>query len=118
MSLRLATIEEDGWCLDNGVALHRRHPATFEIPPADHRENLQPGQVVKLRFVIHTGGTASSPELAGERMWVAVTERRGEFYVGLLDDDSTCSDRLQAGTQVVFRPENVIGIWHTPEQAG
>lgn len=53
--------------LENGETLNREYLDTFWIPSKDQRENLLPGEIVKLIFRISYGNEASV-----ERMWVTV----------------------------------------------
>lgn len=50
--MREPDIEVDGWCLEDGEALHREAPDTFWIPDLERRETLKPGDLVKLVFRI------------------------------------------------------------------
>lgn len=94
------------YTLDCGVQRKREFPETFEIPAAEERENLQPGQLVKLMFRIDQDG-----DVTVERLWVIVQERQPGYYVGVLDNEPTCTDELEAGMRVRFAPRHVIQIW-------
>lgn len=97
------------YTLDSGVELHREAPETFYIPPSELRENLKPGDLVKLVFRIEFADEAHV-----ERMWVCVTEVRTEFYVGILDNDPYCTDEIRSGMRVEFHADHVIQIWQDP----
>lgn len=100
------------YALDNGEELNREHPDTFWIPPRDERENLLPGELVKLIFRI---SLEEEPHV--ERMWVIVKERVANGYIGVLDNDPYCTTELQSGEQIEFRPEHIIQIYEEPHQA-
>lgn len=94
------------YTLDDGEQIHLAHPDTYEIPPAAERENLLPGQIVKLVFrITHRGG------LDVERMWVSVLERRGDGYLGELDDDAFCAPEIASGMKIHFQARHVIQIY-------
>lgn len=111
MTPRLTDIDTDGWQLDDGEALHEQHPSSFWIPPADVRNDLQPGQLVKLVFRIVTLDEDGLVEENVERMWVCVTGRAGALYAGVLDNDAYCTDGLVAGHPLWFEPRHVIAVY-------
>ena len=45
--------------LQDGEALDKAHPQTFEIPDRDDRDGLEPGAMVKLMFLSPDGGSSS-----------------------------------------------------------
>ena len=78
--MREPDFDLDGWCLEDGEALHREAPDTFWLPALERREALQPGDLVKLIFRISVDG--DEEPVAVERMWVLVRGRVGEHYFG------------------------------------
>jgi len=100
------------YTLDDGEAIHRDYPETFHIPSKMQRENLLPGELVKLIFRITVG-----PKTDIERMWVIVKSRGDGDYVGTLDNDPYCTTELKSGHEVRFGPENVIQIHEELPQA-
>ena len=57
----------------------------------------------------------------GERMWVIVSERYGDFYIGILDNQPASiepSDTVYLcfGAEVPFLPEHVIDIGEPPKE--
>lgn len=67
MSAQLATLEIDGWTLDDAEEIAKAHPDTFWMPPVEERQALEKGTLVKLLFRLkETIGSAV------ERMWVIV----------------------------------------------
>lgn len=99
------------YSLEDGEERHRQDPDTFEIPPRQTRENLQPGQIVKLMFAIRAGGN----ELV-ERMWVIVERCDGEEYIGALDNQPRSTDKMVPGISIRFHAKHVIAIH--PAKAG
>jgi hypothetical protein len=97
--------------LVDGEQSHREAPETFEIPPLPARQNLQPGQIVKLMFNIKAGD-----ESQVERMWVIVEFREANGYVGSLDNQPLTTDQMRPGMTVRFQPRHVINIH--PQRAG
>lgn len=100
------------YTLDDGEEINREAPETFWIPPRDERENLLPGELVKLIFRISLG-----EEQHVERMWVIVKERKANGYVGVLDNDPYCTTELRSGEPIEFRPEHVIQVYEELHQA-
>lgn len=91
--------------LGDGEKSNQEHPETFSIPSRKERENLIPGMNVKLIFQIRDGDM----ELT-ERMWVIVTDKKPDHYVGSLNNNPCSTTKLRAGDEVIFRPEHVINI--------
>ena len=107
----LATLDSDGWALDCGEEAHAQAPKKFEIPPRTEREQLLPGQLVKLMFRIALRDADGHESTQVERMWVEVTGRIGNLYRGELDNDPSCTGEIQAGLEVYFEARHVIQIW-------
>jgi hypothetical protein len=114
MKDRLAAIESDGWELDDGEERHREAPATFAIPSREEREQLRPGAIVKLIFLIATEDPDGETEVNVERMWVVVEGRAERFYRGTLDNFPLCTEGIAVGMEVLFEPRHVIQIWREP----
>jgi hypothetical protein len=117
--MRLANIERDFWQLRSGEESHRQNPQTFRLPPLEERQGLSRGQAAKLIFDIETEDEGGKPVLTGERMWVIVAERIGEFYIGILDCQPVCmtpdhTAYLRFGAEIPFLPEHVIEIAAPP----
>jgi uncharacterized protein YegJ (DUF2314 family) len=100
------------YTLENGEELNQESPETFWIPTLVERENLLPGELVKLIFRISHG-----EEQDVERMWVIIKERKANGYIGVLDNDPYCTIELRSGEQVEFRPEHIIQIYEDTPQA-
>ena len=117
-ALRLPSIAIDFWQLRDGEQMHREHPATFWIPDEAQRRNLRPGQAAKLIFDIEAYDEDGSVIVQGERMWVLVTERIDDQYIGLLTNKPGIDGDfyLQAAAEVPFGPEHVIDIDEPPEE--
>jgi len=64
--------------LESGLERHRAHPVSFEIPDVRDKAAIRPGDRVKLMW--------SVKRFPGERMWVTVTNRKGDRLVGILDN--------------------------------
>jgi hypothetical protein len=97
------------YVLDDGAEINREHPGTYAIPPARQRNNLQPGQLVKLVFRI-----SHEDKVDVERMWVVVKTKHSNYYVGVLDNDAYCTDKIASGLEVRFDPRHVIQIYRAP----
>jgi hypothetical protein len=102
------SLEDHGFVLGNGEEYHARAPSTFYIPPREERENVQPGELVKLMFKYEDGMDAP-----GERMWVVVTERTDEGYYGILANTPALvelDENYRWGIEVPFKPEHIINL--------
>lgn len=100
------------YTLDDAEARHQEAPDSFEIPSRESRENLLPGEIVKLMFRI---SSANSENV--ERMWVRVDHRVGGNYLGTLDNDPRTTREFAAGIRVNFGPEHIIAIYRKPHEA-
>jgi hypothetical protein len=108
--LRKPDFETDGWCLESGEERHRRNPERFHIPPLWVREALEPGDFAQLIFRIATPDDEDEPD-ATERMWVIVTERTAEGYMGVLNNAPGSieeNDTFWEGAELPFEPLHVI----------
>jgi hypothetical protein len=114
--MKLASIFEDGWELEDGELRHRQSPKTFYIPPGYQRYLLGKGELVKLMFRIGLRDSEGQETEEVERMWVIVDRRVGlRQYVGTLDNDAYCTKAMTAGLKVVFEPRHVIQICEKQE---
>lgn len=116
-SLRLPSLEFDGWELRSGVASNEQHPSTFHIPSAEDRASVGAGNVVKLHFAIaaEIDENSDETEILHERMWVGVKGRIDPYLWGILDNIPSFQDEddefdLRYGSEVIFLPEHIIDI--------
>lgn len=89
--------------LINGDTRHAMYPDTFAMPSACERRMIQPGDIVKIGME-WTGG--------GERFWLLVESRDGDWFEGIVADNLYFSDRTGCnyGDIVRFHAVNVIDI--------
>lgn len=89
------------WRLGSGVKRNREFPDSFWIPSEDEKDNVRPGDVVKLMFEQSDGWV--------ERMWVGV-ERVGRRrrWIGTLTNTPLGFPRLQPGDKIRFRRKHII----------
>lgn len=64
--------------IESGLESHLKYPDSFEVPDDLAKADLRPGDRAKLMW--------SVKRMPGERMWVTITERRGDRLVGTLDN--------------------------------
>lgn len=120
--MRLAAITDNFWQLESGETRHSSSPDTFWIPDRKLRETLTRGDAAKLLFEIEAEDEETGTIVVNcERMWVIVTEKVGDTYVGILDNqpesiDPDCPFYLQQGVEVPFTAEHVINIDRPPEE--
>jgi hypothetical protein len=117
--MRLASRALDYWELRLADESHRAHAETFWIPPLEQRQSLRRGQAVKLIFDIEGIEPDGSVVAQGQRMWVLVTERLGDTYVGILDNEPALEPAenvyLRKGAEIPFRAEHVADIADPPD---
>jgi hypothetical protein len=108
----MAAIENDGWRLVSVEDRQAEHPDTFQIPSREERESLARGDGAKLLFDIETRDRDRVIDRGIDRLWVIVTGRAGDNYLGVLDSDpgSAGGLNLHAGQLIAFGPEHVAGI--------
>jgi len=93
-----------GYTLGDGVAQNKKHPRTFEIPPAIERCNLRPGDFAKLWFEDAATGFV-------ERMWVQIKSVGTDgTYVGALNNNPVQLTSVKCDDIVTFEPKHVIGV--------
>ena len=114
---RLATLEKDGWALESGEERHALYGEKFWIPTRAEREDLRPGQAVRLLFQLEAVDDDGKVEVGVERMWAIVLEKAGEIYCAVLDNQPAGVEPgyLDEGTEFLFRAEHVIDIGDPPE---
>ena len=100
--------------LTDGIERNRARPDTFHVPSDETKARLQPGDFVKLGF-----DAMPPPEqsLRGERMWVIITERNGDSFVGELNNVPFVLTDLQLGERVEFEARHILDIDHPEPQA-
>lgn len=92
----------EGWSLTDGVKMNRRNPGKFYVPTDDEKNDVEPGDIVKLGFKTRSGW--------GERMWVRVTKRTRRGYVGLLHNSPVAIPDLWHEKPIRFKREHIIDI--------
>lgn len=90
--------------LESAEERHAESPETFWIPERTDRDSLQPGDCAKVIFKTYTGD-----RISGERIWILVTGRVGDMYVGTLNNEPYIIGK-RFGDRVCFRAEHVIDI--------
>jgi hypothetical protein len=102
------------WMLGDGIERNAEYPDTFEIPTAEDIAELAPGDTVKLMFEAKGKRTYLKDGCVGERMWVKVTEVRGDKFVGELDNYPVVWNRLVAGDRIEFERKHIIDVNFLP----
>jgi hypothetical protein len=118
--MRQASIKTDYWELRSAEASHAKYGEQFWVPPLNQRQNLQRGQAVRLVFDIEVRNEGKLA-IVGERMWVIVKEKTDDTYIGILDNQPTCSNfednvYLCLGAEIPFKAEHVIDIATPPQE--
>lgn len=91
------------WYLDNVYERNAEFPYTFYIPSKQVIDILSVGDIVKLRFV----GETEKDGLAGERMWVEITNRNGDNFKGILTNEPYGLNDLTVGQEILFKTEHI-----------
>lgn len=124
----LPTLNRDLWQLlqpeeliaDAAVgANHQRSPAA--IPYATGNKILKRGESALLMFRIQPTPDEMSPGMMGriQRLWVAIAERVGDHYIGILGDHPAggYANRdfyLSPGAEIPFLPHHIVDIGRPP----
>ena len=101
---RLATLDKDKWELEDIAKSATEIVYDSPIPTKSERQNLKPGDLVKLHFM-----TEEEDEIGTERMWVQVTGEKDGLLSGTLDNDPF-NEVLKAGQLIWFHPNHVSYI--------
>jgi hypothetical protein len=114
----MKSINTDGWELVSAEERNSAHPSTFLIPTREQRENLAPGDGVKLLFDIENRENGRVKGRGMERMWVIVKARKEGEYSGALDNDPVTAENLQLrkGDIITFGPQHVSAISNPPRE--
>lgn len=101
------------YMLEDAQAIHREHPATFDVPDPITLAAIRPGTHVKLCFT--PAGAVLTESHWSERMWVMVTERDGNRLVGRVDNHPALfeSDVLDIKSVVEFTTDNIYAVGPT-----
>jgi len=83
----------------------QKAPYTFYRPSRQLLDNIVPGDLVKVWFLYEPGWWNI---YSGERMWVEVTARSGDVFVGKLDNIPADITGMGLGHIVEFRAENIL----------
>ena len=92
----------NNFTLTDARAMHSKYPSTFEIPSSVKIKKLKKGDLVKLHF--------SQPKLTTERMWVTITSRKGNNFVGKLNNDPFILD-MKYNQVIKFNARHIASIW-------
>lgn len=68
----------------SGVERNRQFPDSFWIPPKEAKDAVRPGHYAKMMF---KNPSRKRNGVESERMWVLVTARDGDNFVGELAND-------------------------------
>lgn len=114
---RLASLDLDGWELESGERRQSDYGESFWLPTRTERENIRPGQSVRLLFQIEATDENGDVEIGVERMWAIVLGRVGDYYRAVLDNQPAAIEAgyLDEGTEFLFTAEHVIDIGDPPE---
>ncbi len=118
--MRYPSIKTDYWELHSAEASQAKYGDRFWIPSLAERQNIKRGQAARLIFDIRVGNEGKF-EVQGERMYVIVSEKIGDIYIGILDNQPACSDfkadvYLCMSAEVPFLAEHVIDIATPPQE--
>ena len=121
MSIRLPTLERNFWSLASDEKANAENPDTFWIPERERREQLRRGDAAKMIFEIESEDADTGAIVVNrERMWVIVTEKIGDTYIGMLDNQPATIEPaddvyLRFGAEVPFKAEHIIDIDRPPD---
>ncbi|MFJ7973691.1 DUF2185 domain-containing protein [Psychrobacillus sp. NPDC096389] len=90
------------WYLDNVYERNKESPYTFYVPSKQVIDMLNVGDIVKLIFV-----ATKNEEYAGERMWVEISYRQGNYFKGMLTNEPLNFKNLKYGQEITFQTEHI-----------
>lgn len=87
-------------------------PYTTQLPTPDELAHVGAGNFVKLIFESVPEGRS----YRSERMWVLITHRDGDRFLGELDNEPIDIPQLSPGDSVCFGKHQIVGVfWTDPE---
>lgn len=99
---RLPAVQENGWELEDIAFTATYCIYSSAIPSKEQVESLQPGDLVKLKFIDERGGV--------ERMWVEVLQEDSTLLKGTLQNDAFDENDLKVGKTIWFHPNHILTI--------
>jgi tetratricopeptide (TPR) repeat protein len=103
----------------SGTQNLQRSPAA--IPYATDLQILQRGEAAKLIFEISPTceEIESGMPYRTQQLWVAIAERRGDYYIGILNEHPhpnyvNCDFYLRPGAEIPFLPQHIIDVDRPP----
>ena len=107
---------DDGFYLDDATAYTSLHPDLYSIPPAEIRENLRKGQIIKIIFRF-AGEWSPRQDNECERMWVEVmaVDTENGHYQGMLLNDPLLHKAIAYGHEFWFHPVHVFAMGQDSE---
>jgi len=98
-------MQGQAWWLTDAAQSQRNYPYTFYKPSRATTARLGIGDLVKLIFEFDN----PNPEgWSAERMWVIITERNGDVFNGVLDNEPAQLTGLAPGDPVAFEERHII----------
>lgn len=110
-----AKLETDFWELEN-LILRQQQPEKITLPEPGKLKNIQPGQAVKMVFLLVLQQQGQDPKIIREKMWVLVTEVTAGYLRGYLDNQPKSTADMASGMEVFFLPENILEISFPPQE--
>jgi hypothetical protein len=95
------------WHLEDVEVIHKQHPDTFHLASLEERRGLVVGRRVRLHFAFDK---SMSDNCRAERMWVTITEKDGDHFVGLLENEPVYIKNLSVGSPIEFAVSNIAQI--------
>lgn len=94
--------------IESGIESNRKWPDSFWVPEGDVKDQIHPGDLVKLMWRVKRD--------PGERMWVKVTRRDGDLLVGTLENWPIFV-RMDPGEKIKFHIDDIIDYMWEDEDA-
>lgn len=109
-----AHLETDFWELEDLLS-RQQQPEQITLPEAEKLKNIQPGQAVKMVFLLILQEQGQDPKIVREKMWVLVTDVAENYLRGYLDNQPKSTADMVSGMEVFFLAENVLEIAFPPQ---
>jgi hypothetical protein len=95
------------YILEDVILNNKQYPRTYLIPTPEEINNLHPGMLVKLVFVLEE----MIDGCGAERMWVEITEINGNTFYGILTNVPRYLSTIEPGDTIQFSGNHIAAIY-------
>ncbi len=98
---------QEEYVLEDVVKKNSENPRKFIIPTVDEIDNLKVGNSVRLIFAMQT---PQDDGCSAERMWLTITEIKGDRFLGKLENAPYYLKSIKCGDIIDFRKANIATV--------